>query len=177
MFYSLLRIKTSYGFRRLVTQHDLFVIFLYCLFMVSFCNKFLWLHLYLPVCVLYCSEVGRFWVGVELDAPMKVYNLFKFFTCMQTIKLRQTTENNGGPFTSKSDAKWVHWASKSDVKWSWPSFNMWWVGGENGLFVHIMAVVTKIVLFCVVLDLILLSIYWQSVVTKTVWLPTLFKIS
>ncbi len=26
---------------------------------------------------------------------------------MQTIKLRQTTENNGGPFTSKSDAKGV----------------------------------------------------------------------
>ncbi len=35
---------------------------------------------------------------------------------MQTIKLRQTTENNGGPFTSKSDAKGVLWASKSDAK-------------------------------------------------------------
>ncbi len=35
---------------------------------------------------------------------------------MQTIKLRQTTENNGGPFTSKSDAKGVLWESKSDAK-------------------------------------------------------------
>ncbi len=41
VFYSLLRIKTLYGFRRLGMQHDLFVMLLYCLFMVSFCNKYL----------------------------------------------------------------------------------------------------------------------------------------
>ncbi len=35
---------------------------------------------------------------------------------MQTIKLRQTTENNGGPFTSKSDAKGIPWVSKSKNK-------------------------------------------------------------
>ncbi len=67
--YSLLCIKTSYGFRRLGMQHDLFVMLLYCLFMVSFCNKYLWLHLY-QLYVLYCSEMGRFRVGVGLGAPM-----------------------------------------------------------------------------------------------------------
>ncbi len=56
--------------------------------------------------------------GVGLGAPMKVNIYIKLFlftftiifisiTCMQTNKLRQTTENNGGPFTSKSDAKGV----------------------------------------------------------------------
>ncbi len=35
---------------------------------------------------------------------------------MQTIKLRQTTENNERPFMSKSDAKGVPWASKIDAK-------------------------------------------------------------
>ncbi len=52
---------------------------------------------------------------------------------MQTIKLRQTTENNGGPCTMKSDAKGVPWVSESDVKGSWPSVNMWRVGSENVL--------------------------------------------
>ncbi len=53
---------------------------------------------------------------------------------MQTIKLRKTTENYGGPFTSKSDVKGVPWASQSDDKtvltklqyvtsWEWD-----WVG-------------------------------------------------
>ncbi len=62
--------------------------------------------------VLYCSEVGRFRVGVGLGAPMKVYIYIKlflffffFYKCIQTTKLRQTTENNGGPCTSKSDTK------------------------------------------------------------------------
>ncbi len=50
---------------------------------------------------------------------------------MHTIKLRQTTENNGGPCMSKNDAKGVPWASKSDAKWSWPSLIMWRVGSEN----------------------------------------------
>ncbi len=62
------------------------------------------------MCVLYCSEVGRFRVGVGLGAPMKVEMyiqlfLFFFYKCIQANKLRQTTENNGGPFMSKSDAK------------------------------------------------------------------------
>jgi len=35
---------------------------------------------------------------------------------MQTIKLRQTTENNERPFMSKSDAKGVPWVSKIDAK-------------------------------------------------------------
>ncbi len=35
---------------------------------------------------------------------------------MQTIKLRQITENQGGPLASKSDAKGVSWASKSYAK-------------------------------------------------------------
>ncbi len=55
------------------------------------------------------------WVGLEagvgLVAPMKEKDYIKlflfFYKCMQTIKLRQTTENNGGPFMSKSDAKRV----------------------------------------------------------------------
>ncbi len=34
---------------------------------------------------------------------------------MQTIKLRQTTENNGGPCILKNDAKGVPWASKSEL--------------------------------------------------------------
>ncbi len=50
---------------------------------------------------------------------------------MQTIKLRQTTENNGRPCTSKNDAKGVSWASKSDAKGSWPWVNMWRVGSEG----------------------------------------------
>ncbi len=61
------------------------------------------------LCALYCSEMGRFRVGVGLSAPMKsiIYiKLFQFFyKCMQTIKLRRTTENNGGPWTLKTDTK------------------------------------------------------------------------
>ncbi len=52
---------------------------LYCLFVVSFSNKYL-LLIYLPVfftCVLYCSEKGRFRAGVGLGAPMKVYIYIK----------------------------------------------------------------------------------------------------
>ncbi len=53
--------------------------------------------------------MGRFRVGVGLSAPMKsiIYiKLFLFFyKCMQTIKLRRTTENNGGPWTLKTDTK------------------------------------------------------------------------
>ncbi len=56
---------------------------LYSSFMVSFCNKYLWLHLYLPVCVLYCSEVGRFRVRVGLGAPMKVKMYIKWLIFLQ----------------------------------------------------------------------------------------------
>ncbi len=55
---------------------------------------------------------------------------------MQTIKLSQTIKNNGGHFMSKSDAKGVPWASKTDTKmvltklqyvtsweWDWVAFN------------------------------------------------------
>ncbi len=63
------------------------------------------------LCVLYCSEVGRFRGRVRVrcfNESKNVYTIISiFYKCMQTIKLRQTTENNGGPFTSKSDAKMV----------------------------------------------------------------------
>ncbi len=59
---------------------------------------------YIWLCVLYCSEVGWFRVGVGgggLSAPMKVniyINIYIFLQCMQTIKLRQTTEDpSSGP--------------------------------------------------------------------------------
>ncbi len=63
--------------------------------------------------------------------------IYIFLNCMQTIKLRQTSKNNGGPFTSKSDAKCVPWASKSNAKtvltklqyvtsWKWA-----WVGEKD----------------------------------------------
>ncbi len=56
------------------------------------------------------------WLGVGLGAPVKVYILYTimsiFYKCMQTIKLRQTTE---GPASQKW-AKGVPWASKSDAK-------------------------------------------------------------
>ncbi len=61
--------------------------------------------------VLYLSEKGRFRVGVGLGDLMKVYIyiklffIFFFYKCMQSIKLRQTTENNGGPCKSKNDVK------------------------------------------------------------------------
>ncbi len=71
MFYSLLRIKTSYGFRRLGMQHDLFVMLEYCLWSVFAINTCDWTYICL-LRVLYCSEVGRFRVGVGLGAPMKV---------------------------------------------------------------------------------------------------------
>ncbi len=47
--------------------------------------------------VLYCSEVG---INVYKSVSI-------FYKCMQTIKLRQTAENNGGPCMTKSDAKGV----------------------------------------------------------------------
>ncbi len=90
-----------------------------------------------------------------LDAarvPEEEINLYKiiyifFYKCMQTIKLRQTTENNGGcctsngapkryPSASKNDAKEVPWASKSDANEPWPSINMWRVGSENVFLWH-----------------------------------------
>ncbi len=120
MFNSLLCLKTLYGIRRHGMQHGLCVMFLYYLFMVSFCNKYLWLHLCLPVCVLYCSKVVRFRDrgGVRCSNECKnVYTIISiFYKCIQTIKIRQTTENNGGPFMSKSDAKGVPWALKSYAK-------------------------------------------------------------
>ncbi len=71
----------------------------------------------------------------EVRCSNENINLFKiisiFYKCIQTIKLRQTTENNGGPCMSKSDAKRVPWALKSEAKGSWPSVNMWRVGSEN----------------------------------------------
>ncbi len=61
---------------------------------------------------------------------------------MQNIKLRQTTETNGGscmskryakrvPCALKHDAKGVPWASKSNVKGFWSGINIWRVGSEN----------------------------------------------
>ncbi len=48
--------------------------------------------------VLYCSEKGKFRGGVRCSSEST--NLYKiisiFYKCLQTIKLRQTTENNGG---------------------------------------------------------------------------------
>ncbi len=61
----------------------------------------------------------------------------KIFILGWSNPLRQTTENNRGPCNSKNDAKGAPWASKSDAKWSWPSFNMWRVGSENVLNQHI----------------------------------------
>ncbi len=101
MFYSLLRIKTSCGFRKLGMQHDLFVMLLVACLLSVFAISTRDCTYICLLCVLYCSEVGRFRVGVGLGAPMKVYiyiQLFLFFyKCMQSIKLRQTTENNRGP--------------------------------------------------------------------------------
>ncbi len=77
MFYSLLRIKILYGFRRLGKQQDLFVMLLYCLFMVSFCNKYMRMYLYLPATCFILFRRGRFRVGVGLGAPMKVYIYIK----------------------------------------------------------------------------------------------------
>ncbi len=65
------------------------------------------------MCVLYCSEVGnvRFKGRGGVSCSNESKNVYKiiyiFYKCMQTIKLRQTTENNVGPFMSKSDAKGV----------------------------------------------------------------------
>ncbi len=74
------------------------------------------------------------------------YKFIHFYKCMQTIKLRQTTENNGGPCTSKNYAKGVPWASKGDAKGSWPSVNMWRVGSENelALFIILLSLLKKL---------------------------------
>ncbi len=56
-----------------------------------------------------------------LGAPMrgKIYIIISiFYKCMQTIKLRQTNENNRGPSTSKSDAKVYLERQKATSKWS-----------------------------------------------------------
>ncbi len=56
-----------------------------------------------------------------LGAPMrgKIYIIISiFYKCMQTIKLRQTNENNRGPSTSKSDAKVYLERQKATPKWS-----------------------------------------------------------
>ncbi len=79
-----------------------------------------------------------------------------FYKCMQTIKWRQTAENNGGPCkgkvtlkgyscASKNDAKGVPWSSKSDTKGSWPSINMWRVRSENVLVLEVLPLDTDIV--------------------------------
>ncbi len=105
--------KNLYGFRRLGMQHDLFVMYLYCLlwsvFAINTCDC-----THICLCVFY---IVQRWVtlglraGVGLVAPMKEKDYIQlflvFYKCMQTIKLRQTTENNVGPFMSKSDAKGV----------------------------------------------------------------------
>ncbi len=83
---------------------------------------------------LYCSEVGRFRVGVGLGAcsndSIHLYKMISiFYKCMQTIKLRQTTEKNedpahrkvtlkGYPCALKNGAKGVSCASESDAKGS-----------------------------------------------------------
>ncbi len=62
---------------------------------------------------------------------------------MQTIKLRQTTENKEGPCKSKNDTKGVPWVSKSDAKWSWPSFNTWRIGIEDMLDMRVSKLLQK----------------------------------
>ncbi len=130
MFYSLLRIKKSYGFRRLGMQHDLFVMLLYCflwsVFAINTCDcTYLCL-----LCVLYCSEVGRFRVGVGLGAPIKVHIYIKWFlfftnTCKplkgkQPKGMEYPARQKGVPCVLKNDANGIPWASKSDTKGSWP---------------------------------------------------------
>ncbi len=79
MFYTLLRIKTSYGFGRLGMQHNLFVmLYTACLWSVFAINTCECTYIGL-LRVLYCSEVGRFGVGVGLGAPMKIYIYIKVF--------------------------------------------------------------------------------------------------
>ncbi len=73
-----------------------------------------------------CFILFRGWVtlglraGVGLVCSNESKNLYKiisiFYKCMQTIKLRQTTENNVGPFMSKSDAKGVTLSIKTQCQ-------------------------------------------------------------
>ncbi len=59
--------------------------------------------------VLYCSEMGSFRVGGGVRRANESIHLNKiisiFYKCIQTIQLRQTTENNGGPCKSKMTLK------------------------------------------------------------------------
>ncbi len=112
--------------------------FLYCLFMVSFCNKYLWLHLYLPVYVLYCSKVGRFRGRCGVRCSNESKHLYKiisiFYKCRQTIKLRKNNWKQWRtPSHGKVMLKGYLECQKATPKRSWPSFNMWRVGSEIGL--------------------------------------------
>ncbi len=79
------------------------------LYLVQFCNKYLWLYLF----ACYVFYIVQKWVYESIH----LYEILSiFYKCMQTIKLRQTTENNGGPCILKNDAKGVPWASKSNGK-------------------------------------------------------------
>ncbi len=55
--------------------------------------------------VLYCSEVGRFRVGGGVRRANESIHLYKimsiFYKCIQTIKLRQTTETTEDPASQK----------------------------------------------------------------------------
>ncbi len=65
----------------------------------------------MPVCVLYCSEVGGFREGVGLGAPMKIKMFMKlyffFYKCMQTIKLSQVNSSHLYLYSAFSDTNCV----------------------------------------------------------------------
>ncbi len=61
------------------------------------------------LCVLYCSEVGRFRVGVGLGAPLKVFIYIKLFIFLQihaNINLMVCINSYKQPKTIKDPASW-----------------------------------------------------------------------